>query len=179
MSHLWGSGSGWAKSGQSHPEDILEELERKRKVIQWQTVVPVCQPLPEVPGRALAAPPSSNLALAKLPFHLSCDVRSWEQAVFWILESKKTAHSWEKPLGVSSPSQAGTEAPLPQGYRSCQDSMVPLASAEETQRGTSSPWSPQSWDSLLCAEQVEKWNPQGSPHFCEETHSSSFSGTLL
>ena len=34
MSHLWGSGSGWAKSGQSHPGDILEELERKRKVIQ-------------------------------------------------------------------------------------------------------------------------------------------------
>ena len=98
-------------------------------------VVPVCQPLPEVLGRALAAPPSSNLALAKLPFHLSYGVRSWEQAVSWILESKKTALSWEEPLGVSSPSQAGTEAPLPQGYLSCQDSMVPLASAEEAQGG--------------------------------------------
>ena len=34
MSHLWDSDSGWAKSGQSHPGDILEELERKRKVTQ-------------------------------------------------------------------------------------------------------------------------------------------------
>ena len=72
-------GKEWTKPSWGHPGGAGEEEEGDSVI---QIVVSVCQPLPEVLGKALAAPPSSKLALAKLPFHLSSGVRAWEPVVF-------------------------------------------------------------------------------------------------
>lgn len=80
MSHP--QGSGWARSGQTHLGDILEELERKRKVTQWLKMWPLSASLFLRCWTELWLPyPPQTLAVAKMSFHLSCGVRAQAQVV--------------------------------------------------------------------------------------------------